>query len=160
MRPRYHEKDKVLCYEPDDSKAKVLYDATIVRVNDSDPKHIQWVPSKVRCIFPVVILSAFCMEQYRDDDHREDAPHFICWFLKEVEHRSAFEKFHESLKKFRYLIHFKNWNNCHDRWVEDELIMNITPENRKKQEELAQEYYRSSKYDHLWFSIIFIFFKF
>ena len=44
MRPRYHEKDKVLCYEPDDSKAKVLYDATIVRVNDSDPKHIQWVP--------------------------------------------------------------------------------------------------------------------
>ena len=41
MRPRYHEKDKVLCYEPDDSKAKVLYDATIVSVNDSDPKHIQ-----------------------------------------------------------------------------------------------------------------------
>ena len=26
--------------------------------------------------------------------------------------------------------------------------MNITPENRKKQEELAQEYYRSSKYEH------------
>ena len=38
--------------------------------------------------------------------------------------------------------------------------MNITPENRKKQEELAQEYYRSSKYDHLWFSIVFIFFNF
>lgn len=30
--------------------------------------------------------------------------------------------------------------------------MNITPENRKKQEELAQIYYRSSKYEHLWFS--------
>ena len=35
--------------------------------------------------------------------------------------------------------------------------MNITPENRKKQEELAQEYYRSSKYDHLWFSFFKIF---
>ena len=37
--------------------------------------------------------------------------------------------------------------------------MNITPENRKKQEELAQEYYRSSKYDHLWFSFFEFFFS-
>ena len=37
--------------------------------------------------------------------------------------------------------------------------MNITPENRKKQEELAQEYYRSSKYDHLWFSFFLFFFR-
>ena len=29
MRPRYQVKDKVLCYEPDRTKARVLYDATI-----------------------------------------------------------------------------------------------------------------------------------
>ena len=28
-------------------------------------------------IFPMVISSEFRMSQYRDDDHREDAPHFI-----------------------------------------------------------------------------------
>ena len=31
---------------------------------------------KVGRAFPVVISSEFRMEQYRDDDHREDAPHF------------------------------------------------------------------------------------
>ena len=30
---------------------------------------------KVGCIFPVVISSEFRMEQYRDDDYREDALH-------------------------------------------------------------------------------------
>ena len=36
---------------------------------------------KVGCVLPMVISSESCMEQYRDessdDDHREDAPHFI-----------------------------------------------------------------------------------
>ena len=32
--------------------------------------------SKVGCIFPVVIWPEDRMEQYRDDDHLEDAPHF------------------------------------------------------------------------------------
>ena len=31
---------------------------------------------KVGCIFAIVISSESSMEQYRDDDHREDAPHF------------------------------------------------------------------------------------
>ena len=33
--------------------------------------------SKVGCIFPMVSSSEFCMGQYGDIDHREDAPHFI-----------------------------------------------------------------------------------
>ena len=32
---------------------------------------------KVGCVIPMVISSEFYMEPYRDDDHREDAPHFI-----------------------------------------------------------------------------------
>ena len=32
---------------------------------------------KVACVFPMVISSEFRMRQCRDDDHREDAPHFI-----------------------------------------------------------------------------------
>ena len=32
---------------------------------------------KVECIFPMVILSDFRTGQYRDDDHWEDAPHFM-----------------------------------------------------------------------------------
>ena len=32
---------------------------------------------EVGCIFPMVISSEFRMGQYRDDDHCEDAPHFI-----------------------------------------------------------------------------------
>ena len=34
------------------------------------------VKSKVECIFPIVISSEFRIGQYRDDDHREDAPLF------------------------------------------------------------------------------------
>ena len=34
--------------------------------------------NKVGCAFPMVIWSEFRMGQYRDDDHREDAPHFCC----------------------------------------------------------------------------------
>ena len=30
----------------------------------------------------MIISSEFRMGQYRDDDHREDAPHFILGFLK------------------------------------------------------------------------------
>ena len=38
----------------------------------------KWIKkSKVGCIFPLVISSEFRMGQYRDDNHREDAPHFI-----------------------------------------------------------------------------------
>ena len=33
--------------------------------------------SKVECAFPMVILSEFRMGQYRDDDYRDEAPHFI-----------------------------------------------------------------------------------
>ena len=32
---------------------------------------------KVECIFQMVISSEFRVGQYRDDDHRGDAPHFI-----------------------------------------------------------------------------------
>ena len=31
--------------------------------------------NKEGCVFVRVISSEFRMEQYRDDDHREDAPH-------------------------------------------------------------------------------------
>ena len=31
---------------------------------------------KVGCVFSMVIRSDFCMGQYRDDDHQEDAPNF------------------------------------------------------------------------------------
>ena len=34
---------------------------------------------KVGCVFSIVISSEFRMWQYRDDDHREDARHFIIW---------------------------------------------------------------------------------
>ena len=38
----------------------------------------KWIKkSKVGFIFPLVISSEFRMGQYRDDNHREDAPHFI-----------------------------------------------------------------------------------
>ena len=33
--------------------------------------------NKVGCVFLMVIWSEFRMGQYRHDDHREDAPHFI-----------------------------------------------------------------------------------
>ena len=32
--------------------------------------------SKLECVVPMVILSEYRMVQYRNDDHREDAPHF------------------------------------------------------------------------------------
>ena len=40
MKPKFGEKEKVLCYEPDTTKAKVLYDATIKKIEFSDRKHL------------------------------------------------------------------------------------------------------------------------
>ena len=37
---------------------------------------------KVMCVFPMVISSEFHFGKYRDDDHRDDAPHCIFWLLK------------------------------------------------------------------------------
>ena len=34
MKSEFEVKEKVLCYEPDENKAKVLYDATIVEIAD------------------------------------------------------------------------------------------------------------------------------
>ena len=33
--------------------------------------------TKAGCVFPIVISSDLRMGQHRDDDHQEDAPHFI-----------------------------------------------------------------------------------
>jgi len=84
MKPKFGEKEKVLCYEPDTTKAKVLYDATIKKIEFSDRKHL-------------------------------------------------------------YLIHFKNWNTAHDRWVGEDLILKLTDENRAKQDVLAQNLIKKSK---------------
>ena len=35
------------------------------------------IPSKEGCVFPTVIWSEFRSDQYSDDDHRDDASHFI-----------------------------------------------------------------------------------
>ena len=33
--------------------------------------------NKVRCVFAIVLLTDFRMGQHRDDDHQEDASHYI-----------------------------------------------------------------------------------
>ena len=38
---------------------------------------LRFLASKVGCAFPMVISSDFRMGKHRDDDHEEDAPHFI-----------------------------------------------------------------------------------
>ena len=37
---------------------------------------------KVGCVFPMVIWSEFRIGQYRDGDHREDTPQFICGLIQ------------------------------------------------------------------------------
>ena len=53
-----------------------IFDWTV----DSDGVYgIQYfLKNKVECVLTMVIWSEFRMGQYRDDDHREDAPHFCC----------------------------------------------------------------------------------
>ena len=34
-------------------------------------------------MFPVIIWSEFRLGKYRDDNHREDAPHFTSKYLKD-----------------------------------------------------------------------------
>lgn len=38
MKPKFDEKEKVLCFEPDITKARVLYDATVVQIEISEKK--------------------------------------------------------------------------------------------------------------------------
>ena len=37
-----------------------------------------WFMSKVGCVFPMVIASILPHAEFGPNDHREDAPHFIC----------------------------------------------------------------------------------
>ncbi|CAG5107090.1 Oidioi.mRNA.OKI2018_I69.chr1.g3141.t1.cds [Oikopleura dioica] len=70
-------KEKVLCYEPDKDKEKILYDATIVEIRK-----------------------------------KSDSP------------------------GFQYMIHFKEWSKSFDRWVDKNLLLKVTPENKKIQRDL------------------------
>ena len=37
---------------------------------------------------------------------------------------------------FRYMIHFKEWSKSFDRWVDKNLLLKVTPENKKIQRDL------------------------
>ena len=49
----------------------LINEANVKTSNQFRPKKF-----KVECVFRMIIWSEFRMVQYRDDDHREDAPHF------------------------------------------------------------------------------------
>ena len=83
---------------------------------------------EVGCIFPMVISSEFRMGQYRDDDHSEDAPHFI---LNSVQFCSKFHFyriFNIPVKKFPswnsvlygfflFFLLLKNQRKFHMNWI-------------------------------------------
>ena len=71
-------------------------------------------------VFPVVIWSEFRLGKYRDNDYREDAPHFTATFFLESslshsrQNPMIQNSFIHILKwsfYLRYLKQFKNWNN-------------------------------------------------
>ena len=51
---------------------------------------------KVGCAVPMVISSDFHMDQHRDDDHQEDAPHFSCSLIAQI--------LVADIERWRYLV--------------------------------------------------------
>ena len=49
------------------------------------------VVNKVECVFPMVILSEFRMRKCRDDDHKEDAPHFTFTLIASMDGNEGFK---------------------------------------------------------------------
>ncbi|XP_065186938.1 uncharacterized protein LOC135817641 isoform X2 [Sycon ciliatum] len=87
--PSFSADDKVLCYEPDPTKARVLYDSKVVEVE--------------------------------------------------------YQKEEKGRKVVKYLIHFNGWNRSWDRWVSEDMILDITKENKLIQKELNEEAKRKSR---------------
>ena len=69
-----------------------------------DPRYLP-IPLdfKVECVFTMVISSESRMEQYRDVDHREDAPNFMILF-------SRFNRFQRLYRCWKRMLETKCFN--------------------------------------------------
>ena len=66
-------------------------------------KSWQFSQNKVECVFTMVISSESRMEQYRDVDHREDAPNFMILF-------SRFNRFQRLYRCWKRVLETKCFN--------------------------------------------------
>jgi len=109
----FAENERVLCYEPDFTKVRVIYDAKILKID--------WVP----------VDGAQVQTQQEDSPQQQGPPS-----SKKAKRQTA--KQPPQLRQ-RFLVHFQGWNDKWDRYVPQSYLLKDLPENRAKQQELLQQ---------------------
>lgn len=129
---KFEEGEKVLCYEPNPLKTKVLYDS---KVNDNILPlfHVSFATFQW-----TVFVFIFCLGFKSGAWKRwPRTPNIL-----QVSHPFSSECDDEHptcLIRGFYELVFQGWNSTWDRYVTDEFILKDTEENRKLQKELAEE---------------------
>ena len=75
--------------------------------------------SKVGCVFSMVIWSEFCMGQYKDNHHREDAPHLI---VLKTDLSKSFTNKASAHQKGK---NTQNWNSSFHTFLRLSIFLNI-----------------------------------
>lgn len=115
IRYKFSEGERVLCYEPDPTKAKVLYDSKVfhneIYSADATARQVRiFVESGgLTGVFPLQVLGV-------------------------VETKDKRGK-----KIIQYMIHFQGWNSSWDRRVNSDFVLKDTEENRQLQRDLAEK---------------------
>ncbi|KAI8437643.1 hypothetical protein MSG28_011894 [Choristoneura fumiferana] len=124
VRYKFSEGERVLCYEPDPTKAKVLYDSKTI-----------YVP----------LLGRGLLSEQEGLGHSSHAgPVRVGNFTHTIEFASQVLEVIESKDKrgrrsVEYLIHFQGWNSSWDRCVSEDFVLKDTEENRQLQRDLAEK---------------------
>ncbi|XP_064413579.1 male-specific lethal 3 homolog isoform X2 [Latimeria chalumnae] len=137
MKFKFHKGERVLCFEPDPTKAKVLYDAKDCHLDvveglayPNDPESYaggsisswQGYPSQVR-------------SKGRSQTKSSPSPTRLASVIVDV----VIGKDEKGRKIPEYLIHFNGWNSSWDRWAAEDHVLRDTDDNRRLQCKLARK---------------------
>lgn len=120
--------ERVLCYEPDDSKARVLYASKVTQsqtqkyrlTHTTHTRHTETSNTNAKCT-------------------RRSTRVFTPKNLFSSQVLAVYEKRNEkNLRYFDYKIHFQGWSSTWDRIVRASCLLKDNEENRKLQRELAE----------------------
>uniref|UniRef100_A0A8D1L9W4 MSL complex subunit 3 n=1 Tax=Sus scrofa TaxID=9823 RepID=A0A8D1L9W4_PIG len=152
MKFKFHSGEKVLCFEPDPTKARVLYDAKVPPrrdredARDGDPGtggergcgRSPWGHRWEGWPNPPAELALDAAEPSRlqlPEVSRLQLAGLAWTLIVDV----IVGKDEKGRKIPEYLIHFNGWNRSWDRWAAEDHVLRDTDENRRLQRKLARK---------------------
>lgn len=126
VRYKFSEGERVLCYEPDPTKAKVLYDSKVCLI-----KFLTLSAYKI--IYKLGVIMILADNVYLRNENIK-LYYLIFQVLEVIESKDK-----RGRRTVEYLIHFQGWNSSWDRCVSEDFVLKDTEENRQLQRDLAEK---------------------